>query len=311
MFENRSFLFNGIKNIKSFLEKESFCEVYPPLLVPNPGMEVHIHPFEVYSKLKNKSTGLYLQTSPEFYMKEMLSDGFENIYSLNYAFRDEPISSTHRPQFLMLEWYRVNTHYNQIKKDIKNLFNFIRNSNDLLELETQTVTVQELFLEFLSFDILDFLDPHDLKQKIYKDFNNLYVNDELAWEDWFFLLFLNFIEPSLKNYKSIIVDEYPAPLAALSTLKPTNKKVCERFEFFVNGIEIANCFNELVDINEQKDRFSKDIIQKRISYNYELPEPTILYNALSKGIPSSCGIALGVERFLSTALEKEKIIFYL
>ena len=75
-------------------------------MVQNPGMETHIHPFEVYSKRHDLSNNLFLHTSPEFHMKELLSLGMENIYTISYCFRDEPISPIHRPQFLMLEWYR-------------------------------------------------------------------------------------------------------------------------------------------------------------------------------------------------------------
>jgi lysyl-tRNA synthetase class 2 len=129
---------------------------------------------------------------------------------------------------------------------------------------------------------------------------------ELEWEDYFFLLYLNKIETVIsKKYPFLLISEFPAPLSALSTLKKSDPRVCERFEVYINGIEICNSFNELTDCVEQKKRFLQQTALKRKLYQYELPEPKSFYKIMDHGLPPSAGIALGVERVLYSLFLEE------
>lgn len=297
-------LFLFVKHLKLFFEKQGFLEVYPPPIVENPGMETHIHPFQVFSTLRKKPFG-YLITSPEFKMKEFLcleDEKFHRIFSLGFSFRDEPISSEHRPQFLMLEWYRKNATYEDIIEDIKKLLlhsnSYFKKPEEGLK-NIQIFTVEELFLKYLNLPILDYLEFHKLETYIRSHLPQLplpeNLGDQWAWDDLFFLIFLNEIEPKFKNLGAIILKDYPAPLAALSTLKKSDKRVCERFEFYINGLEIANCFNELTERKELRNRFELQNKEKEKLYGYQLPEPKRFYKTM-KAYPESSGIALGVER---------------
>lgn len=298
-------LFKTINICRHFFQNKGFLETPTPPLVENPGMEAHLHPFKIKSVIKNKELPMYLHTSPEFYMKELLSEGFQKIFNIGWCFRDEPSSITHRNQFLMLEWYRAESNYNEILDDTKELI--LKTHQELKKdkfptiptLNFQKTTVQELFIKNLNFDILQFLDTNRIEQYIIDNFPDLLKEKPLVqwpWEDYFYLLFLNKIEPLFKKIPFLVVDEFPAPLAALSTIKPGNPKVCERFEVYLQGIEICNCFNELTDITIQKKRMRDEAEKKSKLYKYELPEPNTLYNALEKGLPPSAGIALGIER---------------
>lgn len=298
-------LFETVGACRHFFQGEGFLETPTPPMVSNPGMETHLHPFQIKSVYQEKDLSLYLHTSPEFYMKELLSEGFEKIYQLGWCFRDEPNSSTHRPQFLMLEWYRANSHYHDILEDslklIKHSRNYLKEKGFSVksELKVTRTTVSELFWKYLNFEILNFLNVQDLEEKILKDYPELLGEKPQVtwqWEDYFFLLFLNRIEIHFKNYDLLVVDEFPAPLAALSTLKDEDPSVCQRFEIYLFGVELANCFNELTQLEEQKLRMKAEAMKKSKLYGYELPEPTVLFKALQKGIPKSAGIALGVER---------------
>ena len=279
-------------------------------------METHIHPFKVDSVYKKNDKDLYLHTSPEFHMKELLSleeEKLDKIFNIGYCFRDEPESNYHRSQFLMLEWYRKNEYYTQIMQDVENLVHYCANyfhtrnlikNSDYLEFKAEKATVQELFFEYCKMDILTFLDAESLENKLRSDFKDIPVPESsLIYEDSFFLLFLNKIEPHFKNFKYLQVSEYPAPLAALSTLKEDNNKVCERFEVYLKGIELCNCFNELTDLNLQKERFIKQNREKKELYGYELSVPKVLYNALERGLPKSSGVALGIERLLMSLFD--------
>jgi lysyl-tRNA synthetase class 2 len=281
-----------------------------PPMVLNPGMETHIHPFRVGQAQKSVFTDWYLHTSPEFHMKELLSLGFQDIYTIGYAFRDEPNATYHRPQFIMLEWYRRNAHYTQIMKDCEDLI-----THSLHALKTQNIsvhssfekfvfqkaTVQEIFEDTLNIDILNFLETKDLKELIEKNFKDIPLpsqGEKLSWDDYYFLLFLNKVEPHLKHYPYLLLYEFPHHLSALSTLKNDEPRVCERFEIYAHGIELCNCFNELTNIDIQKKRFLAQAAEKKQLYQYELPTPHVLYEALERGLPTSAGIALGVERLL-------------
>ena len=310
-----------IQGIRNFFNQEEFFDVLTPPMVKNPGMEVHIHPYEVYSAKDKNSTGYYLHTSPEFHMKELLSFEYEKIFTINYCFREEPKSDIHNNQFIMLEWYRKNERYEKIMDDCEKLVSYsikyleknkVQIKPMLNIFEYKKMTVQELFFEVLNIDILSYLSIYDLKEMIKTNFPEVPLPDDdqkLGWDDYFFLLFFNKIEPEIKKYPYLLLYEFPNPLCALSTLKDSDQRVAERFEIYLNGIELCNCFNELGDLKEQKKRFKyQEEVKKRL-YGYDLPEPDVLYNALNRGIGSSAGIALGVERLLHCLINQDDIFW--
>ncbi len=313
--------FQTIQAIRNFFTKVGFVDVITPPMVENPGMETHIHPFEVYSKKDNKSINKYLHTSPEFHMKKLLASAadLDKIFSVSYCFRDEPSSEIHRNQFLMCEWYRKHERYEKIMDDCEGL---IKYTNDYLKEKNapirkdlnlnnfERVTIKELFQEHLNFNILEFLETDDLIQKIEKDFRNVPLPSTVCeWDDYYFLLFLNEIEPKLVHHDSILLYEFPKHLSALSTLKESDPRVCERFEIYLKGIELCNCFNELTDLETQRKRFSEQMDLKKKWYNYSLPEPKEFYQTLEAGYPKSSGIALGVERLAYSLLDIKNPFF--
>lgn len=314
----RRYQFELIQSIRNFFLEQGFLDVLTPPAVENPGMEVHIHPFQLHSVVKNENRPLYLHTSPEFYLKDLLSDQDEEldkIFSLSYCFRDEPNSPIHRSQFIMLEWYRKHERYEKIMTDVEELIIHCLKSPKLpikpsmKEAKLVRKTMQELFLEILKVDVLDFLSVDKIKTLLDK-FPDVPVPEaRLDWDDYFFLLYLNKIEPEIVKYPLLLIYEFPAPLAALSTIKASDPRVCERFEVYVNGIELCNAFNELTLVEEQKKRFKLQARDKRRLYHYDLPEPKKFYRSLERGLPASAGIALGVERLLLSICEIENPFF--
>ena len=241
-------------------------------------------------------------------MKQVLAQNEElsKIYTISYCFRDEPHSPHHRNQFLMLEWYRRGANYFAIMDDIENLVNSLKTQfkKDVVKFERRTV--QDIMQEYANLDILEYEDASELKNKISKDLKSVPLpSQNCEYDDYFFLIFLNLIEPHLKNHPYLILSEYPAPLAALSTIKENDPRVCERFECYIKGIEIANCFNESTDINEIKSRFKQQSDFKKEIYGYQLPNPEQFLQMMQKGYPKSAGIALGVERLIGTLFELE------
>lgn len=300
--------FQLVQCIRDFFRTREFIDVLTPPMVENPGMEPHIHPFKVVSAHPNFESSAYLQTSPEFCMKELLSLDFKKIFTISYCFRDEPNSRLHRPQFLMLEWYRANEHYSMIEKDTLELIKFcvekfkklnLPINERLINAVPKIFTVKELFKKFVRLDLDKIKTAEEFKEWIENNWPSVPLPKELlSWDDYFFLMFLNEIEPKLKEIPIVIIKEYPASMAALSTLKKDDPSVCERFEIYIFGVEIANCYNELTDFEAQKKRFIQQSQLKEDLYNYRLPEPKRFYTTMQKGFPPSAGIALGVERLL-------------
>lgn len=313
----RRYQFEFIQLIRNYFSEQGFLEVFTPPCVENPGMEVHIHPFQVRSALKNENLPLYLHTSPEFCMKELLAspeEELDRIFQLAYCFRDEPNSPIHRSQFLMLEWYRKGARYEQIMQDVEELiahclkYGIAKGLLPRLEVKEAKLvkkTMAQIFKEELGIEILDYLDVPSIKGLL-KTLPEVPVPAiELEWDDYFFLIYLNLIEPKIKDTPLLLIYEFPAPLSALSTIKSDDPRVCERFELYVNGIELCNAFNELTDAVELKARFTMQNQLKQRLYGYQLPEPRNFYSAMEQGLPPSSGIALGVERLLHSLFEIE------
>lgn len=309
--------FELIQLIRNFFTQQGFLDVMTPIAVENPGMEVHIHPFQLHSVRHGKLTPHYLHTSPEFCLKELLSlkeEKLEKIFSIAYCFRDEPHSPIHRHQFLMLEWYRKNERYERIMQDVEELIATVLNSSlpvraGLKGKKLIKKTMQEIFADVLGIDILNYLEITSIKNLLAKYPDVPVPAIECEWDDYFFLLYLNKIEPELAKIPLLMVTEFPAPLSALSTLKTSDPRVCERFEVYINGIELCNCFNELTDVAEQKRRFAEQNLLKQKLYHYQLPSPEKFYASMERGLPPSAGVALGVERLLHSLCEVENPFF--
>lgn len=312
MHKNLESLFIVQQVIRDFFKEKEFLDVLTPPVVGNPGMETHIHPFGIYKAHGEIKLPLYLHTSPEFQMKRLLASGFEKIFTLTYCFRDEPESENHRFQFLMLEWYRSQSGYESIMDDCEELLEFSCQQLEKAGLPVKTgmknplvkMTVQDIFQEVLDMDILEHLDVPSLRGWIEEKGEGIPMPKvELAWDDLFFLVFLNKVEPYLKKYPKILLYEWPFHLSALSKISEKDPRVCERFEIYLEGLELCNCFHELCNLSEQKRRFKDQEKAKSELYGYQLPEPKLLYNALEKGINSPSGIALGVERLLKGLMD--------
>ncbi len=316
--QDLTYQFEVIRAIRNFFEVHSFTEVLTPPAVENPGMETHIHPFQLFHKNQNKIAEMYLHTSPEFHMKEILAHHpkLNDIYTLSYCFRDEPISDIHRSQFLMLEWYRKNQRYEKIMDDTSSLVKYTQDHLDqfgILKNKITSfphVTIADLFKEYTSVDILNYLDTNELKEMIATDFKDVPLPSiDCSWDDYFFLLFLNKVEPHLKNHPYLLINEFPAPLSALSTIKEDDERVCERFEVYLHGVELSNSFNELTDFKTLKKRFEIQAAEKKSLYGYELPWPETFMKMMEQGYPRSAGIALGVERLLYSLTNVENPFF--
>jgi lysyl-tRNA synthetase class 2 len=302
--------------IRAFFNAQGFLETPTPLLVPCPGMEVHIQPFKLES-------GAYLPTSPEFAMKRLLVGGLNKIFQICPAFRYEPNSPHHHPEFTMLEWYRTHAGYEDIMRDTENLFESIAVQlfgQPKIPYQGKTISVKtpwprmrvrDLFLEHAQVDLVKSHHPELLA----KDCERLGLKPSAtdSWNDLYFRIWLNFIEPKLPQDQAVFVTRYPASQSALAVIDQDTdgSRWSKRFELYLGGLELGNAFEELTDPVEQRERFIADMQERKKLYGEESPIDEGLLAALEEGLPPSGGIAIGVDRMVMLFADESDIDYTL
>ncbi|HDS02835.1 MAG TPA: EF-P lysine aminoacylase GenX [Firmicutes bacterium] len=280
---------------RSFFWERQFLEVHTPLLSRFAAMEPAIDSLE--TSLLGET--FYLHTSPEYLMKKMLVSGImDNIFQIAPVFRKEISTPRHNAEFLMLEWYRSFSDYEALMDDLSALVRHLAGSDSLsyqghrIDLSGyDVITVEEAFKKYASVT-----------------FDELGIEENRpGWQDLYFAILTHDIEPHLGWERPVVLCEYPAPLAALARLKPENPKVAKRFEFYLCGVELANCFEELNSAEEQKNRMEKEkkMRQKEGKCVYEIDEGFI--EALEAGMPPSSGGALGLQRLYMLLLDETEL----
>ena len=283
-----------IDAIRSFFKNQGFREVFTPILVPIPSIEPNSEVFETQLRTsKGLKRRAFMIMSPEFSIKKLLAAGIGNCFEVTKCFRnEEEVSRLHSPEFTMLEWYRVGANYLDVMKDFENLFLKIVGRNKMtyqgkaydLSLPWPRISVAEAFQKFAHKDVLKVKD-----------------------ED-FYKIFFNEIEPQLaRSKKPFFIYDYPVSQASLSRPKKEDPRFAERFEVFLAGIELGNCFSELIDWREQKRRFEEEKALRHAQHKTDYPIDEDLIKALKSGLPEVSGIAVGVDRLIMLAANTPEI----
>jgi lysyl-tRNA synthetase class 2 len=299
--------------IREFFEKEGFLEVDTPLLVRLPGMEPYLDVFKTRfftdPQKKDQGEDMYLITSPEYAMKKLLVAGYEKIFQIARSFRNkETASNLHNPEFSLLEWYRAYAGYEEVMEDCEKLVHFLTTrlfENDFLQYQGSNINVsppwprlkvRDAFLEYAGIQHEDFEDPVRLREAALK--KGYKVNEKTPFEDVFFLIFMNEIEPKLGFDKPVILFDYPIQMAALSKACEDDPRYAERFEIYIAGMELANAFTELNDPDEQRKRLEAERLERQKLQKDDYPVDQSFISALEFGMPPSAGPALGVDRLI-------------
>jgi len=236
---------------------------------------------------------LYLQTSPEYAMKRLLAAGSGCIYQLAKAFRNGEAGRWHNPEFTMLEWYRVGFTHHELMDEVDALVQQTLKTNP-----TKRMSYGGTFEYYLD------IDPHHAsvaELKKHAEQTGLPYPQSMSdhnKDEWLQLLMTHLIEPQLGfDNTPVFIDDFPASQASLAQVRKVNDyAVGERFELYVNGVELANGFHELTDASEQRQRFLADNAQRQ---QMGLPAVVIdedLLAALASGLPACAGVALGFDR---------------
>jgi lysyl-tRNA synthetase class 2 len=310
---------NVLGGIRAFFQGEGFLEIDPPLLVPLPGMEPHLVPLAC--DLEDPGGGtrrFYLHTSPEYALKKLLSAGLTRIYSLGHVFRGGEISAAHNPEFTLLEWYRAGEDYASLMEDCQALVDHLRRMLHLppailyqgrrLDLRPPwpRIAVGDAMREHAGVELEAVGCLEDLVA-IARDKGYREVSLEWPWEDVFYRIFLQEVEPRLPGDRPFFLVDYPAEMAALARPKPGAARWVERFELYAGGLELANAFSELTDPGEQRRRLEAERRQRLALGREAYPVDASFLEALERGMPPSAGIALGVDRLVMLLVDAGQI----
>lgn len=286
-----------LAELRAFFAARDVLEVDLPLLGHAPVTDPQIEALTVPVGTET----CYLQTSPEYAMKRLLAAGSGAIYQLAKVFRAGEKGRRHNPEFTLLEWYRPGYTLERLIAEAAALVNVILGARPL-----RVVPYRQLFLQHLQLDIHTVTD-RDLEACAR---GRIELNFDAASRDsWLNLLFASEIEPRLGRGEITAATEFPASQAALAQLTDDSagQPVAERFELFVDGMELANGYHELTDSAEQARRFEADLTARRALGQPEPPQDRRLLAALAAGLPDCCGVAMGVDRLLMLALGAETI----
>ena len=291
--------------IRQFFGRERFLEVDTPLMVPSPGLDVHLEAFEVSGGVRDggaRSPPRFLITSPEYQMKRLLAGGVQRCFQLARCFRDGELGRHHNPEFVMLEWYRAFAGVDEVMEDTEQLVRFL--AEELLA--TQSIDVGGARVALAEpFERLTVGEAFARHAGVGADEAIAMATHD---ESRFFHLLVDAVEPALARAPHpVFLVDYPAPLASLARRKPTDPRLCERFELYVGGIEICNGFGELTDPVEQRARLERDQKKRAETGKPVYPIDERFLAALEEGMPPSAGNALGVDRLIALLLGADRI----
>lgn len=294
-----------LEDIRAFFKARDVLEVETPLMCRAAATDPFLRAMTVfYSDFEHSlPENFYLQTSPEFAMKRLLADGVGSIYQICKAFRNGEVGRFHNPEFTMLEWYRLDFDHHDLMDEVD-----IFLSLTLEAPKAERLTYEAIFVQRLG------LNPHQASIQQLKECahaRGVSTNEKetasLTADDWLDILMTHCIEPELGFERPAMIYDFPASKAALSKVRIGNPNVAERFEVYVQGIELANGYHELRDPNIQYQRFLEDCeVRKKLGFS-AMPIDAHLIEALKKGLPASAGVALGIDRLLMLKLKSPHI----
>jgi len=283
-----------IASAREFFSSRGYLEVETPVMVPSPGLDLHLDAFETVPTGIAASAGpskpRYLSTSPEYQMKRLLCAGHTKIMQITRAFRAGEFGSRHNSEFTILEFYRAPGSIHAIMHDTEQLVARVTGGTVSLK-NGRTIDVRPPLMRMTVCEA-------------YAEFANLRREQTLHLaennEDEFFRLLVDVVEPALERLDvGVFLTEYPATQASLARKKPGDTLVAERFEMYVAGVELCNGFGELTDAHEQRERFVRDQRDRARMGKPVYPIDERFIEALARGMPEAGGNAIGLDRLIA------------
>ncbi|MDO9040979.1 MAG: EF-P lysine aminoacylase EpmA [Desulfocapsaceae bacterium] len=281
-------------SLRSFFVRQQFLEVDTPIRQPLLIPELNIEPLA--------SEGWFLQASPELCMKRMLAAGCDRIFQLCNCFRKGERGRLHLEEFTMLEWYRKDADYEDLMADCEALLGSL-----LADLEVMALCAFDG--EGLRVDdrVISLQPPWDRLSvhEAFARYSPVPIEQAMA-ADTFDAILVEYVEPNLGKERPLFLYDYPVELGSLARCKEGNPQLAERFELYINGIELANGFSELTDSQEQRQRFEQELSMMEEGRRQRSLMPERFLEELA-GLDRAAGIALGVDRLLMLLMGKKSV----
>jgi lysyl-tRNA synthetase class 2 len=290
-----------LARIRAFFERNGVLEVDTPALSRFGATDPAIESFRSQYRGPGGAGGvpLYLQTSPEFFMKRLLAAGCGPIYQLAHVFRNGELGRRHNPEFMMLEWYRPGLDHHALMDEVDALLAFVL--RDFLDYRpARRISYRQWFVEETG------LDPWSDSLAAFRDFAEQRlgsVPDNMSNDDldtWLDLLVTHWLEAGSGD-EGLFVFDYPPSQAALARIRDDSTRVAERFELFLQGLELANGFNELLDAEQQSRRFEDENRARAVSGQVAVDCDQHLLAAMRSGLPPCAGVSIGIDRLVMLA----------
>jgi lysyl-tRNA synthetase class 2 len=282
-----------ITKLRAFFAARNILEVDTPALSRAAATDRHIHSYRVENP---HGAPLYLHTSPEFPMKRLLATGSGDIYQLCKVFRSGEVGRHHNPEFTMLEWYRVGFDHHMLMAEVADLFTAL-----VPELgPPEYMTYAEAFQKHAGFDVFK-SGSKECIAALNRAGRHVPDEDQLDYDGWLDMVAGDLVYPAVGKGRPTFIYNYPASQAALARVWPGDPPVAERFEAFIDGVELVNGFHELADAREQRRRFQADLAYRKTAGLEQVPYDEHLLSALGQGLPDCAGVALGLDRLVMIA----------
>ncbi|WP_151825106.1 EF-P lysine aminoacylase EpmA [Acinetobacter bereziniae] len=292
------------QQIRQFFEQRDVLEVETPILSQAGVTDVHLASIQAQRHLQGKKLTHYLQTSPEFAMKRLLASGSGAIYQICKVFRDDEHGRKHNSEFTMLEWYRPHFSLKDLMFEVTDLLNVVL-AERFGDVRPTVLSYKHAFIDRLDLNPLK-ATLSELKDAAHRVGLNLDLGDDrLAYID---LLFSHMVEPSLGFDTPVFLTDFPPELASLAKTKidEDGELVAARFELYIEGLELANAFDELIDAAVLRSRFQADNAEREKLGLHVMPIDEYLLTALPN-MSECAGIALGIDRLLMVVMNQMKL----
>lgn len=292
------------QRIRQFFADRQVLEVETPVLSHAGVTDVHLASISANRHLAGKRHIHYLQTSPEFAMKRLLASGSGPIYQICKVFRDDEHGRKHNSEFTMLEWYRPDFNLKDLMYETVDLLNVCLQDR-FEELRPVILSYKHAFEDRLDINPLK-ASTKELKDCAYRVGLNIDLGDDrLAYMD---LLFSHMVEPSLGFDTPVFLTDFPPEMASLAKIHADEdgELVASRFEVYIEGLELANAYDELIDADILRQRFNEDNQSRQQLGLTAMPIDEHLLAALPH-MPACSGIALGIDRLLMVATQQLKL----
>lgn len=291
---------------RRFFAQRQVMEIETPIVSTAATTDPAIESFQTQYRGPGRAgeSPLYLQTSPELFMKRLLAAGSGPIYQFARVFRNAEYGTRHNPEFTLLEWYRTGFNYHQLMDEVEVLVKTLL-GEALAGGDFERLSYRQLFTRFAGVDPFT-AEPAVLQACLREHGQTVSVADSEPRRVWLDLVLTHVIEPQLQSGAWFVYD-YPADQAALARVREDHPAVAERFELYVDGMELANGFQELTEVAEQRRRFERENQARVADKRAALPVDARFLDALASGMPDCAGVALGFDRLVMLATGRPRI----